>query len=65
MNYNQFSELQQGETITLEQFYTIYKDSLSVTIKDDSVRGAATVYKNVVKVGDKVNNGTRFIEIVQ
>jgi hypothetical protein len=65
MTYKQFSELESGATITISQFREIFADSASATIKDNSVRGAATVYTSAVKVGDKVNNGTMFIEVVE
>lgn len=63
-NYLQFSNLNSGEKITLEQFHNIFNGSTSVTIKDNSVRGAKTTSYWDIKVGDWVNNGTRFIEIV-
>lgn len=63
-NYYQFTKLERGATITLKEFETIFTGGSSVTIKDDSPRGAKTVSYWDVKVGDKVNNGTRFIEIV-
>ena len=65
MTYAEFSNLESGSTITMEQFKSIYSDCSSATIKDNSVRGAATVSADSVKVGDKVNNGTRFIEVVE
>lgn len=64
-NYIQFSNLKPGSTITLEQFHNIFDGGSSVTIKDNSVRGAKTISYWDVKVGDKVNNGTRFIEIIE
>jgi len=63
--YNQFSNLQSRTTITLHEFQTIFSGGSSVTVKDDSPRGAKTVSYWDVKVGDKVNNGTRFIEVVE
>ena len=65
MTYDEFSELKSGNTITIKEYNEIFADCSSVTIKDNSVRGAATVSKNSVKIGDYVNNGTRFIKIVE
>lgn len=65
MTYLQFSELEPGATITMEQFKQIFADVSYVTVKDNSVRGAKTVSTSDVSVGDLINNGTRFITIVE
>jgi len=63
MTYLEFSELEPSSKITLSQFHEIFQSDYA-TIKDSSIRGAATVACKDVKIGDKVNNGTRFIEII-
>jgi hypothetical protein len=63
--YYQFSKLEKGATITLKEFEHIFTGGSIVTIKDDSPRGAKEISYWDIKVGDKVNNGTRFIEIVE
>ena len=64
MNYETFSNMASGGTITLKEFHEIYNGCSTATIKDNCIRGAKTVCVNNVKIGDLVNNGTRFIEIV-
>lgn len=64
-NYIQFSKLEKGDQLSIKDFHRIFTGGSSVTIEDDSIRGAKTVNYFDVKVGDKVNNGTRFIEIVE
>ena len=49
----------------MSQFKEIYNNVSYATIKDNNVKGVATVYVTEVKIGDKVNNGTRFIEIIE
>jgi len=62
--YNEFSALESGSTITMQEFNAIFANSDTVTIKSDNVRGAETVSKSAVAVGAWVNNGTYFIEVV-
>ena len=62
MTYNQFSELQSGATVTMQELASLNAESF--TIKDNSVRGAKTIYASEIKAGDMVNNGTRFIVVV-
>ena len=61
MSYKQFSDLISGDTITYDQFNEIFAGVDYVTVKDDSVRGASSVYRSSVQPGDMVNNGTSFI----
>ena len=65
MTFSEFSKLESGSTITLEQLNQIYKPHDSVCIKDNSKRGLATVFVHEVTAGDRVNNGTYFVEIVK
>lgn len=64
MTYQIFSKLNKGDTITFSQFEEIFKECGTATIKADNARGCKTVSVSDVKTGDKVNNGTCFIEVV-
>ncbi len=64
MTSTAFENLGKGDTITFSQFEEIFKECGTATIKADNARGCKTVSVSDVKRGDKVNNGTRFIEVV-
>lgn len=66
MTYKEFSELPMGSKVTLSQTKDLFSCDTSVTIEDKScVRGAKTIYAYELKSGDWVNNGTRFLEVIE
>lgn len=62
--WKEFSELKSGDKITVDELWNIFDDDVSICVKDDSVRGCKHISRKEVKLGDWINNGTRFIQLI-